>query len=166
MQRCDPCGYDYDAATPTNASGLLRTEVTRLADLLATADPELAQRGTETTWSAVQYAGHVRDVLLVQRERALAARLQSNPVAVSMGRDERVAWGEYDLADLRDVGRDVLRAAEWLARTLDNLGESDWSRTLLYNYPEPTERSLRWLAAHTIHEVVHHRADIERLLAG
>jgi hypothetical protein len=45
------------------------------------------------------------------------------------------------------------------------LGDSDWSRSLVYNYPEPTERSLEWLAVHTLHEVQHHLRDIRGQLA-
>jgi hypothetical protein len=30
----------------------------------------------------------------------------------------------------------------------------------MYNYPNPAERSLRWVAVHTAHEVRHHLLDI------
>jgi hypothetical protein len=48
---------------------------------------------------------------------------------------------------------------------LDRLGTSDWTRSVIYNYPEPRERSLRWVAVHTVHEVHHHLLDIRRQLA-
>jgi hypothetical protein len=35
---------------------------------------------------------------------------------------------------------------------------------VIYPYPEPTERSLRWVAAHTLHEVRHYLVDIRRQL--
>ena len=34
----------------------------------------------------------------------------------------------------------------------------------MYNWPERTERTLRWVAAHTLHEVRHHLLDIRRQL--
>ncbi|WP_226344269.1 hypothetical protein [Agilicoccus flavus] len=43
------------------------------------------------------------------------------------------------------------------------LGDDDWELTLVYNYPEPRERSLTWLGQHTIHELVHHGRDIVRV---
>ena len=35
-------------------------------------------------------------------------------------------------------------------------------RTLIYNYPEPAPRSIRWVAVHTLHEVMHHLGDVRR----
>jgi hypothetical protein len=34
----------------------------------------------------------------------------------------------------------------------------------MHNYPEPCERSLRWVAVHTVHELHHHTLDIRRQL--
>jgi hypothetical protein len=33
---------------------------------------------------------------------------------------------------------------------------------LLYHFPETSERSLRWVAVHTLHEAQHHLGDITR----
>jgi hypothetical protein len=58
-------------------------------------------------------------------------------------------------------------AAQLFANVLARLGPDDWARTALYTYPEPTERSLRWIAVHTVHELHHHRLDIaDQLPAG
>ena len=38
-------------------------------------------------------------------------------------------------------------------------------RTVMYNYPATLERSLRWVAVHTVHEVHHHLLDVRRQLA-
>ena len=48
------------------------------------------------------------------------------------------------------------------ANVLARLGPSDWDRTVIYNYPVATERSLRWVAEHTLHEVRHHLLDVRR----
>ncbi len=42
------------------------------------------------------------------------------------------------------------------------LGDGEWDRTVLYHYPRTRERSLRWLAVHTVHEAQHHLLDIRR----
>ncbi len=34
----------------------------------------------------------------------------------------------------------------------------------MYNYPERMERSLRWVAVHTMHEVRHHTLDVRNQL--
>jgi hypothetical protein len=40
----------------------------------------------------------------------------------------------------------------------------EWRGPLIYNYPEPVERDLAWLARHTIHEGEHHLFDVDRIL--
>ena len=63
-----------------------------------------------------------------------------------------------------DVARQLRDAALLFGHTLDRLAPGDWDRTLVYTYPERAERPLRWLAAHTLHELRHHLQDIERQL--
>ena len=41
---------------------------------------------------------------------------------------------------------------------------SDWDRTVVYNYPSHSVRSLRWVAVHTVHELQHHLLDVRRQL--
>lgn len=48
----------------------------------------------------------------------------------------------------------------YLRNVLARLAADDWYRTVVYNYPEIHERSLRWLAVHTVHDVQHHLLDI------
>ena len=91
------------------------------------------------------------------------ARVESGRPVTPMGRDERVRWGEYAGLTPTVVAAEVEQAAEWLAHSWTLLSEQDWVRTVLYNYPEPAERTLAWVAAHVVHELVHHRGDVERL---
>lgn len=77
-----------------------------------------------------------------------------------MGRDERVEHDGYAEQDPLDVARQVGDAALMFANVLARLDDADWERTLVYNYPEPSERTLRWVALHTVHEAQHHLRDI------
>ena len=81
-----------------------------------------------------------------------------------MGRDERVEHDGYARQDASDVARQLDDAAALFANVLARLAAEDWDRTVVYNYPEAQERSLRWLAVHTVHEVQHHHLDIRRQL--
>jgi hypothetical protein len=78
-----------------------------------------------------------------------------------MGRDDRVEHDGYSEQPPADVARQLEDSARMFAHVLSRLGD-DWDRTLIYNYPAPAERSLRWVAIHTLHEVRHHQLDIER----
>ncbi|HEY9293653.1 MAG TPA: DinB family protein [Microlunatus sp.] len=164
-ERCDDCGFSYASVGPGNAAATVRREADRLAEALTGTDPVAASRRPDQGWSALQYGGHVRDVLLAQRERLLSARLQPEFTIVAMGRDERVDWGEYEGLTADRAGAEIRLTAEWLAHSFELLSDEDWARLLNYNYPEPATKSLRWLAAHTVHELVHHGRDVRGLMA-
>jgi S-DNA-T family DNA segregation ATPase FtsK/SpoIIIE len=55
--------------------------------------------------------------------------------------------------------------AALLANAFDGLAEEQWSRTMLYGFPGPAKRDVEWMGHHSLHEMVHHRADITRLLS-
>jgi hypothetical protein len=108
----------------------------------------------------------VRDVLLVQRDRAIAALVDVRPSFPLMHRDERVALAHYHAQSLETVAVQIGMAAELFALVFDGLDPSQLRRSLVYNFPEPTERDLAWLGRHTVHEAEHHLLDITSVLAG
>jgi hypothetical protein len=165
VERCRECGYAYDLAAAPQAGEDIRLGVAELAGLLTTTERKtLAQRTAPELWSPLEYGCHVRDMLLTQRERVLLARRVEMPTAVPMGRDQRVAHEGYAEQEPVDVAADVTMAARLLANVLGRLDGEDWELRLIYNWPERTERTLRWVAAHTLHEVRHHLLDVRRQL--
>ncbi|GAB2796684.1 DinB family protein [Amycolatopsis magusensis] len=164
MDHCLECDFTYDEDDAPAAARTVRDGVAEVAAILrAHRIGDLRTRPRPGVWSPLEYGCHVRDVLLVQRERVLTARRTARPVCAPMGRDERVEHDGYAEQDPGDVARQLLDAARLFGTVLDRLGP-DWERTLLYPYPssEPRERSLRWVAVHTVHEVRHHLLDIRR----
>ena len=162
---CDACGFTYDLSRADNAAGGIISEADELAKVLETGGANLTRRPSPDTWSPLEYACHVRDVLLVQRERALLARRQDRPSLVPMGRDERVEHDGYNEQSPITVGRQLRDAATLFAGVLARLDDAGWHRTLIYNFPAPSERDLRWLAVHTQHEVHHHLTDVRSQIA-
>lgn len=81
-----------------------------------------------------------------------------------MGRDERVLHDGYAEQDPVEVAEELMMAARLLANCLDRLDVADWERRIVYNWPQRGERTLRWLAVHTLHEVRHHLLDVRRQL--
>jgi hypothetical protein len=164
MEHCRQCGFSYDLSQSTNAANTIRTDAVDLATVLRRTDVDLAARPESSVWSPLEYACHVRDVLFVQRERVLLARRTHQPTLEQMGRDERVEHDGYADQDPSDVARQLTDAAQLFAHVLSRLSPPDWERTLVYNYPQPTVRTLRWVAVHTLHEVRHHLGDVTRQL--
>ena len=151
---------DAETASSEIASG-----IDQLTALLRDGS-DLQRRREPSTWSPLEYGCHMRDVLLVQRERVLAARRTETPTFDPMGRDERVEHDGYAEQDPTDVVRELNDAAVMFANVLDRIPPPDWERTVMYNYPKTWVRSLRWVAVHTVHEVRHHTLDVRRQLGG
>jgi hypothetical protein len=167
VDRCAACGFDYELDRAEVAGAAIVAGVERIAALLEQAGADLRTRREPEVWSPLEYGCHVRDVLLVQRERVFAACLVDTPSFDPMNRDGRVAHDGYAAQDPRDVARQLRDAALMFTNVLARLAPDEWERTVMYNYPAPWERSLRWVAEHTEHEVQHHLLDVrEQLDAG
>ncbi|WP_082973516.1 DinB family protein [Mycobacterium sp. E2327] len=166
VQRCGECGFAYDLTAAARAGDEIRGGIAELARLLATVEPvTLARRTAPQLWSPLEYACHLRDVLITQRERVLLARRVDVPAAVPMGRDERVAHEGYAESRPAEVAEELTIAARLLANTLRRLDDADWELRIVYNWPRRTQRTLRWVAVNTMHEVRHHLLDIDRQIA-
>lgn len=162
MDRCGRCGFEYDLELANLAGPAVIYGSEAIAAHLQNADlTVLRTRPQRDVWCPLEYGCHVRDVLLIQRERVLAARRMDRPSFDPMGRDERVEHDGYLTQDPMAVARQLNDAAAMFANVLNRLEPEDWDRTVLYNYPGQLERTLRWVAVHTDHEVKHHLKDIE-----
>ena len=160
--QCDICAFVYDLETPGAVGPQLVANAAEIATIVGAENATVHRRPDPETWSILEYGCHVRDVLLVQRERVLLALRVDEPLVVAMGRDERVEADGYNDQRPADVARQIGDAALMLSGVLSRLNQQSWQRTMIYGYPSPATRSLAWVAAHTLHEVVHHLGDVQR----
>ena len=158
--QCAGCGFVYDLGQAEQVGHGIRERVAEAVAILRAHDPGVRARRQPDVWSPLEYGCHLRDVLLAQRERVLAARRTTLPDCPPLGREERVEHDGYAEQEPEDVARQLADAAMLFSNVLSRLGHDDWNRTVIYNYPETSERSLRWVALHTMHEVEHHFLDI------
>ena len=165
MYACEECGYEFDLDEAEAVGPLITTGASEIATILREGDAaRLRLRPHADTWSVLEYGCHLRDVLLAQRERVLRARREELPEFEPMGRDERVEHDGYALQDPADVARQLDDAAAMFANDLSRLDAAGWERQGIYNFPVRSERTMRWVAVHTLHEVRHHTRDIEAQL--
>lgn len=101
---------------------------------------------------------------VVQRERVLTARRVNGADCAPMGCEERAEHDGYREQNPTDVARQLVDAATLFSNVLARLAADEWDRTVVYHYPETCQRSLRWVAVHTAHELQHHLLDIRRQL--
>ena len=169
-ERCEECGFDADALSPADITAALRSLPRRYRAPLTRflpgedGDAVVRRKPDASTWSALEYACHVRDVLDVYAARVQRMLTEDRPTLESMSRDERAARDRYNEQDPGAVADQLADNAERLAGLLDGVAEADWDRTAIHPYPEPAPRSLLWMARHVAHEGSHHLLDIGRVL--
>lgn len=166
MSRCDDCGFVYEQLAAEEISHALLSVASRIGELLASRDADtLRTRPAPETWSAVEYACHLRDVFLVQRDRVILALVEERPSFPAMYRDARPELVGYRSERPADVAEEMALAARMLALLFSRLSAGQLARRCFYNYPQPTEVDLTWVGQHTVHEGRHHIGDIEQVLA-
>ena len=171
MDRCDSCQFvyaDVDAkALPERFTsfGTRYRAVLLPPDQPAAWDGILRTRPAEGVWSALEYACHVRDVFLVQRDRLYIALVEDKPVFAPMYRDHRVTLARYNEQDPEEVAVQLSTAARLIAQAFSALNLAQLQRLCIYNFPAPAERPLLWNGQHTVHEGEHHLRDIEWVLS-
>jgi len=164
---CTQCGYVYANVAPDRVPRALREQAGRYRRALLDApDDEVRAHPVAGTWSALEYACHVRDVLGWQCDRLRLALEVDGPVFEPMGRDERVERDGYNGQDPAEVVAQLAAEAGRLADDLAGLDQAGWQRAGVYPWPERAERTMEWMARHTLHEMEHHLGDIESLLAA
>jgi hypothetical protein len=165
LEHCDDCGFVYAALSTAEIGDALRALGPDYRDRLsATPDADVRVRPAPDVWSALEYACHVRDVLVVQHQRLQLALVEDCPRFVSMGREERVVDLHYNEQAVDAVADDIDAAANELADAFAGLTDVQWERTGVYRWPTEAERTMAWLGRHTVHEGRHHLRDIDGML--
>ena len=85
----------------------------------------------------LEYGAHVRDVLLVLRDRIVVGVVVDNPGFTPMYRDERVDLGMYGRDDPVAVAAELELAGALLTRMIAALSPEQLDRTCQYGYPGP-----------------------------
>ena len=171
MDRCDSCRFIYAdinaLALPTRfaAFGPRYLALLLPPERPAAWDGILRTRPEEGVWSALEYACHVRDVFLVQRDRLYTALVEDTPVFAPMYRDHRVTLARYNAQDPEEVAAQLATAARLVAQAFEALDPVQLHRRCIYNFPAPAERPLLWVGQHAVHEGEHHLRDVEGGLA-
>ncbi len=162
QEHCDECGYVYDPPLVPELDRLLRDTIVSFAALLDTDPDQLRFRPGPNTWSALEYAGHVRDVLLAQRERLYLMLVEDQPTLVPIHAGARVVLARYNERDPIEVAEELSAACRLFSHAVAILSDAQRQRTCVayfYNDPGRQVRTVDWLALHTLHECRHHLAD-------
>lgn len=165
MTSCAACGYVYEDVPAAEIAGRLRAVSGEAGQVLIGADAARSRvRPEADVWSALEYGCHLRDVLLVQRDRVVLAVVEDEPAFARMHREERVGLCGYDAEPAEAVAAELAMAGRLCALAFERLEGGDWGRRFVYNWPEAAVHDVTWLGRHALHEAVHHLLDMRQVL--
>ncbi len=160
---CGECGYRYDALSRDALPRALVGIGDQFSQLLTEVPSETLQRHpVPGAWSPLEYACHVRDVLVVQCGRIRQALEEHAPRFDTMRPEQRVTEQAYNQQQPNRVANELVEAAQALAGRLEGLTDREWRRGGYYNWPADRLRTIEWIARHTVHEGRHHLLDVQR----
>lgn len=161
IERCEVefCGFEWDSVGPLEIGQRIIKSSAMMGDLIA--DGAYSEiRTLSDMWSPLEYAGHVRDVLLNLRDRIVVGINEDSPICKGLYGTPRIDLGLYkgDAPDV--VALELKMAASLFSRTWDRIPDNLRSKTMEFGWPRMADRSLTWIAAQALHEVEHHLADV------
>ncbi|MEZ5165513.1 MAG: pseudouridine-5'-phosphate glycosidase [Acidimicrobiales bacterium] len=168
FEACPDCGADPSQLADEVLGRALLAEMAAFGRVLASADPVAVRTrpggddAAASSWSALEYACHVRDLLPVMEDRI--RRLQDDAAA-------ELGWWDHEAACVDERYNEQVPVLVWEAATANarsfvatvgGIGEDEWSRGATRR---PGEHfTVRGMVRFVLHEVIHHRGDAERAL--
>ena len=153
---CPECGFLAAGVDPAAIGATVRAQTSRWRAVLSR--PDARERPRPGTWSAGEYAAHVRDVHRVFATRLRAMLDTDDPQFANWDQDATAVADRYDLQDPAVVADELATAAAELADAFDAVQPDQLER--------PGRRSngsvftVRTLGQYYLHDVVHHVHDV------
>lgn len=154
---CPECGFEPAAVDPVALPALIGIALSEWPQVLAA--PDAGVRPTAQTWSPLEYACHVRDVLGVFTERVRLMLRQDGPTFANWDQDETAVAERYWAQDPATVETELVGAAETIANSFAAVDGDSWQR--------PGRRSdgavftVDTFARYFLHDPVHHLHDVD-----
>ena len=155
---CPDCSFDASAVPLADVPSLLRAAAASWPTILDRIDAE--DRPDDSTWSALEYGAHVRDVVVVFTGRFTRMLTEEDPILEDWDQDAAALTGRYSEQDPRVVGDQLVTAGEALAILLEEIPADAATRTCLRS--DGSRFTVASLARYFVHDVVHHVWDVTR----
>jgi hypothetical protein len=155
-RECPECGFDASATDPHDVPELTRRNVAAWPAVLERDD--VTKRPNEGTWSALEYAAHVRDVFRTMNTRFRLMLEEDDPQFADWDQDATAVLERYNEQDPAVVSAELQEAGLIVAATIAGVAEGDWQRTGLRG--DGARFTVESLARYFIHDPVHHLYDV------
>ena len=160
---CPDCGLDASMGRRAAIGTEVEIVAGRWTALLTSSGTDaLRVRPVPTTWSALEYAAHVRDVLAVMSERTVRMTREDDPELGWWDHDAAAVDERYNDQDRADVAAALAARAADFATVLASVDDGDWDRTGIRG--DGSRFTVDGMARFVLHETHHHLRDAERSL--
>ncbi len=162
---CEECGFDYESLGSADIPDKVRSFAKRYRAPLTRflpgedGDALVRQRPEPDTWSALEYASHIRDVFATYKGWIELIVAEDRPLLEGPAPEELAETREYNGDDPLVVADALAANAESLAVAVEAVPEDGWDRVGLRH---DQERSVLLSARRAVHEGSHHLLDIGR----
>jgi hypothetical protein len=164
---CEECGFSYESLAPAEIPAAIRSFAKRYRAPLTRflpgedGDALVRERPAPSTWSALEYAAHVRDVFSSYAGWITQTLTEDRPVLNGLAPDDLAAERRYNDDDPAAVAAALAANAERLAATVEAVPDDGWDRVGLRR---DRERSVLFSSRRAVHEGSHHLLDVGRSL--
>jgi hypothetical protein len=121
--------------------------------------PDVAERPNDSTWSALEYACHVRDVFSLFDRRLNLMLTDDHAQFENWDQDRTAVENDYAGSDPAVVSAELTAEGQQVAASFAGVKESKWGRT--GRRSNGSEFTVLTLAQYFLHDVVHHLADVD-----
>lgn len=155
-RRCEECGFDSSATPASSVPALIRENAAAWPTVLDRAD--VRERPDASTWSALEYGAHVRDVFRIFDVRLALMLDEDDPEFENWDQDATAVAERYSEQDPAVVAAELTAAAETLAQAFERVPADSWDRRGFRG--DGSAFTVDTLARYFIHDPVHHLHDV------
>ena len=158
---CPECGFEASRVTADRLAEVVRDNATTWEAVLTL--PAASVRPAPATWSALEYACHVRDVHRIFDVRLGLMLDDVDPRFANWDQDETAVVERYAEQDPAAVSVELLEAAEVVAERYESVPPDAWGRRGFRG--DGSAFTVESLGRYHLHDIVHHAWDVRALVA-
>ncbi len=155
---CPECGFEASIIDVEGVGAAIRDNVATWVEILSDDEQVVRRRPHPTTWSALEYACHVRDVFRLFDERLGLMLSEDGPRYANWDQDTTAVEQRYDQQDPALVSDELAFAGAALAAHFDAVSGEQWARTGYRS--DGAEFTIESFAVYFIHDPIHHVHDV------
>ena len=156
---CPECGFDASTYGDIDIAPAILDNADAWPAVLARSSVRV--RPNDVTWSPLEYAAHVRDVLSVYGKRLRLMIESDDPLYPNWDQDETAVAEKYNEQDPTMVETQLGVNAEALSSAFAALAPDQWLR--VGRRSDGANFTVSSMAKYLTHDLVHHRWDVRAL---